>query len=190
MDLNETITGRLAVREYRAQAVERTIRLLIDAAVQAPSKVNQTSGAKLAEIRLAPSPSDDPALPRYRCVLPGEPLIDEGSWIDASHCLGAAGKARIVALTLGHRGALLVTQNGAWRAEALPIKPVSAVGAGDSFLGAMIWALATGLPIDDAFRYGVAGGSAALLAPGTELCHAADVHQLVDRVVVQPVVSS
>ena len=42
MDLNVAITGRRAVREYTAQAVdELSIHALIDAAVQAPSAVNQ-----------------------------------------------------------------------------------------------------------------------------------------------------
>ena len=42
MDLNVAITGRRAVREYTAQPVdEKLIRALIDAAVQAPSAVNQ-----------------------------------------------------------------------------------------------------------------------------------------------------
>jgi nitroreductase len=42
MDLNEAIAGRRAVREYMAQAVdETTIRRLVDAALQAPSAVNQ-----------------------------------------------------------------------------------------------------------------------------------------------------
>jgi nitroreductase len=42
MDLNEAIAGRRAVREYTAQTVdEPTIRSLIDAALQAPSAVNQ-----------------------------------------------------------------------------------------------------------------------------------------------------
>jgi nitroreductase len=42
MDLDEAITGRRAVREYTGEAVdERTIRRLIDAAVHAPSAVNQ-----------------------------------------------------------------------------------------------------------------------------------------------------
>jgi nitroreductase len=42
MNLDEAITGRRAVREYSAQTVEeRTIRGLIDAAVAAPSAVNQ-----------------------------------------------------------------------------------------------------------------------------------------------------
>lgn len=42
MDLNEAITGRRAVREYTEEAIgEPTIRRLIDAAVHAPSAVNQ-----------------------------------------------------------------------------------------------------------------------------------------------------
>jgi nitroreductase len=42
MDLNEAITGRRAVREYTKEVVdEETIRRLIDAAVHAPSAVNQ-----------------------------------------------------------------------------------------------------------------------------------------------------
>ena len=42
MDLNVAITGRRAVREYTIQSVdEKVIRSLIDAAIQAPSAVNQ-----------------------------------------------------------------------------------------------------------------------------------------------------
>ena len=42
MELAEAIAGRRAVREYTVQAVDdRTIRSLIDAAVQAPSAVNR-----------------------------------------------------------------------------------------------------------------------------------------------------
>jgi nitroreductase len=42
MDLNEAITGRRAVREYTLQTVdERTVHHLIDAAICAPSAVNQ-----------------------------------------------------------------------------------------------------------------------------------------------------
>jgi 6-phosphofructokinase 2 len=59
---------------------------------------------------------------------------------------------------------------------------VSAVGAGDSFLGAMVWSLAACKDVAESFRYGVAAGSAAVLNAGTELCHAADVERLVEQV--------
>jgi 6-phosphofructokinase 2 len=59
--------------------------------------------------------------------------------------------------------ALLVTRNRSLPASALPIKPASVVDARDTFLGAMIWTLASGRGIEDAFRYGIAAGSAAFL---------------------------
>jgi 6-phosphofructokinase 2 len=117
--------------------------------------------------------------------LMGVPLDDERAWLDASRRLIKAGRAEVVALTLGDRGALLVVRDQAWRAPALPIKPLSAVGAGDSFLGAMVWGLAQGRSIDDAFRYGVAAGSAALLSSGTGLCRRDDVERLYPDVVLQ-----
>lgn len=95
------------------------------------------------------------------------------------------GQADVVALTLGNQGAVLVTAERSWRAAALPIEMVSAVGAGDSFLGAMVWSLAAGDALDKAFRYGVAAGSAALLTPGTELCRPDDVKRLYGEVVVR-----
>ena len=54
----------------------------------------------------------------------------------------------------------------------------SAVGAGDSFVGAMVFSLATGHPINHAFRYGVAAGAAAVMTPGTQLCRRKDVETL------------
>lgn len=117
--------------------------------------------------------------------LSGDSLEDEHAWVEACRRLTQTGRAEVVALTLGDRGALLVARDGAWRAPALPIKPVSTVGAGDSFLGALVWGLAAGLKIEDAFRYGVAAGSAALLSPGTGLCRRENVERLLPNVVLQ-----
>jgi len=64
----------------------------------------------------------------------------------------------------------------------MPIKAVSTVGAGDSFLAAMLCALGAGEGPVEAFRAGVAAGSAALLSPGTQLCRAEDVARLSPQV--------
>ena len=45
----------------------------------------------------------------------------------------------------------------------------------------MVWSLSNDGSLETALRYGVAGGSAALLNPGTELCNAEDVHRLASR---------
>jgi 6-phosphofructokinase 2 len=52
------------------------------------------------------------------------------------------------------------------------------VGAGDSFVGAMVWALGHGRGVEEAFAYGVAAGAATATTAGTELCRRADVERL------------
>jgi 6-phosphofructokinase 2 len=78
-----------------------------------------------------------------------------------------------------------VTREGAWRALAPSVHVVSTVGAGDSFLGAMILRLSQDAGVAEALRYAVAAGTAALLAPGTELARPADTDQLLARVRVE-----
>jgi 6-phosphofructokinase 2 len=112
-------------------------------------------------------------------------LADDVQQVKACRHLIATRGAEIVALSLGAQGALLVTAGMAYSAQPPPIQPMSAVGAGDSFVGGMVWSLARGNSVVEAFRYGVAAGSAAVLNAGTELCHAADVARLV--VEVKPV---
>ena len=114
--------------------------------------------------------------------LAGSALSSANAWLEAARKLVNDGGAEVVALTLGHRGALLVTRDIAWRARAPDVPMLSAVGAGDSFLGAMVWNLARGGSLDELFRYGVAAGSAAVLNAGTELCHPADVMRLYGEV--------
>lgn len=115
------------------------------------------------------------------------PLEDQDAWVQACSRLVQTARAQVIALTLGDQGALLVTRDQAWRAQPLHVEPVSAVGAGDSFLGAMVWSLGSGHSLEEAFRYGVAAGSAALLAPGTELCRREDVHLLYPEVTIQAI---
>jgi len=114
--------------------------------------------------------------------LSGHPLTNESSWISACRKLIANGATEAVALTLGDQGALLVTKEEAWRARGLEIEVRSTVGAGDSFLGALVASLAAGKDMAKAFQYGVAAGSAALLSPGTGLCGREDVERLLAEV--------
>ena len=119
--------------------------------------------------------------------LTGKPLECQSDWIVACRSLIHDGRTEVVALTLGDEGALLVSRDHTLRAQALPLKPVSVVGAGDSFLGGLIWSLTSSHAIETALRYGVAAGSATLLMPGTELCRREDIEQLTNDVKVQAV---
>ena len=117
--------------------------------------------------------------------LAGREPTDASEWEDAAKALIDRGKVAIVALTMGHLGAVLVTLDQVLRAEPLPIAPVSAVGAGDSFLGALLWQLASGADLEKSFRYAVAAGAAALLNLGTSLCLPDDVKRLAQQVVLK-----
>ncbi|MCC6889211.1 MAG: 1-phosphofructokinase family hexose kinase [Hyphomicrobiales bacterium] len=145
--------------------------------------VVDTSGPPLRRALEAGCYLVKPSLNEMR-ELVGEPLDREHDCVMAARRLVDAGRAEVVALTLGHYGALLIAHDRVLRAGALPIRAVSTVGAGDSFLGAMLVRLAGGHNLDDAFRYGVAAGSAALLAPGTDLCRRDDVERLIGDVKV------
>ena len=94
----------------------------------------------------------------------------------------ASGAAEIIALTLGRDGALLATRNTLLRIEGVKVTPKSAVGAGDSFLGAMILGLAQGRSVEEAFTLGMAAGTAAVLTAGTELCRRAEVERLYEEI--------
>ena len=117
--------------------------------------------------------------------LVGRDLNDNAAILAAARELVASGQAEVVAVTMGGRGAMLVTRDHAYAAEALPIAAASTVGAGDSFLGGMIWALAAGKALEDAFRHAMAAGASSLMLPGTQLCHQADVLRLADEVQVR-----
>ena len=122
---------------------------------------------------------------REMLELAGNEPRDAGEWEIAARTLVRSGKVAIVALTMGHLGAMLATPDRILRAEPLPITPVGAVGAGDSFLGALVWRLASGSDLEESFRHAVAAGAAALLNPGTGLCLPADVKHLVQQVILK-----
>jgi 6-phosphofructokinase 2 len=112
----------------------------------------------------------------------GVTLANDEDRLAACRKLIAGGGTEAVALTLGEDGAMLVTAQRAWRAAPLAVEMASAVGAGDSFLGGMVAALAAGSPMEEAFRMGVAAGSAAVMSPGTELSREEDVKHLLPLV--------
>ncbi len=142
-----------------------------------------TSGAALAAAVAEGVDLIKPNLREMRELSGGADTPD--AWEAAARSLIDGGRARIVALTMGHLGAALVTSEGMLRAKPLAITPRSAVGAGDSFLGALVFGLAAGIALEDCFRSAVAAGAAALLNPGTGLCRPEDVARLVPDVAIE-----
>ncbi len=142
-----------------------------------------TSGPALAAALEAGVYLVKPSLRELRELM-GHPLETQAQWRDAAQELITKGKAQVVVLSLGEGGAWLVTPSESCFAPRLPVQVVSTIGAGDSFVGGMVWALWRGLPVRESFRYGVAAASAAVLSVGTGLCSQADVIRLHDEVIL------
>lgn len=110
--------------------------------------------------------------------LVGRELDTDEEYAAAALAIVERGAAELVAVTLGDKGGLLASAQGTQFLPAIPVEAKSAVGAGDSFLAAMVFALSNGRDPADSLRYGMAAGSAAVLTPGTDLCRVDDIERL------------
>lgn len=88
---------------------------------------------------------------------------------DAALNIIKQGKCEVVVVSLGPQGALLVTKDGFEHIPAPMVKKVSTVGAGDSMVAGMVWALGEGKSYREMVQTGVACGSAATMNTGTRL---------------------
>jgi 6-phosphofructokinase 2 len=79
---------------------------------------------------------------------------------------------------MGPQGAVLISQDLVDHVPAPAVKKRSTVGAGDSMVAGMVHALASGQPLREVIRLGVACGTAATMNPGTELFRKNDVDKL------------
>lgn len=145
--------------------------------------VVDTSGPALAAALAAGVYLVKPSLRELR-DLTGRPLTSQTEWREAAQQLIHDRHAQVVALSLGEDGALLVTADQVLRAKGVSVKVASSIGAGDSFVAGLIWALSRNDDVEQAFRYGMAAGAAALLSAGTALCQPADVERLHHEVTV------
>jgi len=88
----------------------------------------------------------------------------------------AAGAAEIrrmgaqnVVISMGKAGALLHTVEATWLVHTPKIHEKNPIGAGDSMVGGLVWALTQGIPLKEALGWGVASGAATASLPGTEV---------------------
>jgi ribokinase len=82
-------------------------------------------------------------------------------WFLAGGCRGAI-------ITLGAAGAVVATQDGAWRYPAFPVEAVDSTAAGDAFNGVLAARLARGEPPEEAVRWAGAAGALACTRRGAQ----------------------
>lgn len=108
----------------------------------------------------------------------GAQRVEVDELVDIAHQVIERAGVEVVALTLGPLGAAVVTRDSVLRLPSPDVSVRSTVGAGDSFLGAMVLRLAQGRTLPAAARAGVAAGAATAAMPGTQLGERAHVEAL------------
>jgi 6-phosphofructokinase 2 len=112
----------------------------------------------------------------------GRELATEADQIAAARELIQSGQTQVAVISLGSRGALLITPHAAQRIPAIKMRSGSGVGAGDAMVAAITVGLSRGWPLSKSVRFGVAAGAAMLMTPGTAVCNRADVERLFELV--------
>jgi len=80
------------------------------------------------------------------------------------------GNCEVLVISMGNKGAMLFTKDITKKIIPPRVKIKSTVGAGDSMVAGIVFALSKGKDLETALQYGVASGTAATLHPGTQLC--------------------
>jgi 6-phosphofructokinase 2 len=86
--------------------------------------------------------------------------------------------AEIVVVSLGADGAILVTKDETHLVKAPKVEKKSTVGAGDSMIGGMVWALSQNKTLKEVIQIGVCCGTATTMNEGTQLFKEEDVMRL------------
>lgn len=146
--------------------------------------VVDSAGAPLAAALQAGVWGVKPSL-RELADLTGETLDSQPAQVRAARRLIDRGQAHLVALSLGSEGALLVTADQCLQASALAVPVAGSVGAGDSFLAGLVWALDAHDDLSQALATAMAAGSAAVMSAGTALCQPQDIERLRHQVRVR-----
>ena len=90
----------------------------------------------------------------------------------------ARGNCKVIVVSLGAEGAILITEKKSIRFVPPKVEKKSTVGAGDSMVAGIVLSLQNGKTLEDAIQFGIACGTAATMSTGTELCHMKDVEEL------------
>jgi 1-phosphofructokinase len=93
----------------------------------------------------------------------------------------------LVVLSMGADGAMFFSRERSARAGAVPVRTRSTVGAGDSMVGAVAYALSVGLDFEEMIRLAMAASAGAAAEAGTVAPSPETIKELKARVVISEV---
>ena len=174
---------RLSVEDVErasAQIASADVLLLqLEVPIEASQKAAEIAKANGAKVILNPAPArelPDSFLAQVDILTPNEVETEFLSGLKVSDDEGAQRAAQVlldkgistVVLTLGDRGALLLTSDVRKLIPAYKVDVVDTTAAGDAFCGALATALAQGKTIEDAVAFANAAGALAVTVLGAQ----------------------
>lgn len=114
--------------------------------------------------------------------LVGKDALEDADVDAAAKAIIAQGKASLVIVSLGARGAILYSEKEKIQMAPPVVKVRSIVGAGDSMVAGILSVLVKQGPIDEILRMGIACGSATTMAEGSALFAKKDVDRLLNKI--------
>ena len=102
--------------------------------------------------------------------------------INAGEKLRKMGSENVL-ISLGKNGSVLITEKGVWIGNVPKGTLVSSVGAGDSMVAGAIYGIVRGMEISEAYKYGIASGSATAFTEG--LTSLKDMEKLLDNIEIK-----
>ncbi|MEL6167552.1 MAG: 1-phosphofructokinase family hexose kinase [Pseudomonadota bacterium] len=148
---------------------ERNARIVVDTSGEALSNLVEVPHDPIEVLRMDDAEAEE---------LAGKAHPERTDSADFAQSLVDRGIAKIVIVARGPDGSVLASRDGRWHAVNPPVAVVSAVGAGDSFVGAFTHAYSTGQPVPECLRTAVAAAAAAVTTEATRLCDPAVVARL------------
>lgn len=116
----------------------------------------------------------------------GRDLKTDTEIVEAARTLLDKGIEQVM-VSMGGDGAIFVTTERTYRLHQPKVEVVSTVGAGDSVVAALVYALDSGMETEKAIRLSMATGAATVTQPGTKPADPADIERLLDEVTVEEI---
>ena len=157
--------------------------LVVELRARGVRSIIDTSGSPLEKALSARPLLIKPNVEETEEIL-GRKLRNDADVFSAAVELRARGAENVV-ISQGADGAIGLGVGGAWKAIAPSVTARSTVGAGDSMVAGLAIAFNEGSGLREGLRLGSAAGAATAMVAGTQLCEAAEVSALMERVRIE-----
>ena len=117
---------------------------------------------------------------RELAQLAGKEFLSKNEQEDFAMELINSKKAKLVVVSMGARGAFLASSEGIFYKSAPSVKVKSTIGAGDSMVAGMVYAIQQGLSSEEILKWGVVCGVATTMTEGTNLASQENINKVLE----------